>query len=184
VNRSSCSDSDLNGLLHHITYMKKILTSFLLFSMALSVSAQSLWRDAPMLASPAEIRALMPEARDTSAARRSVDPSALLEIPSTVIAGESFTATYHFETSQLQRIHLQAQPATSERTQALLKALQASLRTSYGLPVSSRTRPSVELGSVDLMWSFRRMTVQLLMVDGKTVQLIYGANIPGRPLGL
>jgi hypothetical protein len=164
--------------------MKHILTGFWLFSMALNVWAQPLWRDAPMLASPAEIRALMPEARDTSAAQRAADPGALLEIPSTLIAGEAFKVTYHFESNQLQRIQLRAQPATTERSQALVKALQASLRASYGLPVSPRSRPSVVLGAVDLKWSFRRMTVQLLMVDGKTVDLIYAANLPGRPLGL
>jgi len=28
------------------------------------------------------------------------------------------------------------------------------------------------------------MTVQLQMIDGTTVELIYSANIPGRPAGL
>jgi hypothetical protein len=40
------------------------------------------------------------------------------------------------------------------------------------------------LGTVDLLWAYRRMTVQLLMADGKTVELIYSANIPSRPQGL
>lgn len=164
--------------------MKQILASLLLASMSFNLAAQNLWRDAPMLASPAEIRALMPQARDTSPARRAAEPSALLEIPSTPIADESFSATYHFEADRLQRIHLRAQPPTPERAQALLKNLQASLRASYGLPVSLPSRPVVTLGTVDLLWSFRRMNVQLLMADGKTVELIYSANIPGRPAGL
>jgi hypothetical protein len=164
--------------------MKQIFLGLVLVSTAWSAWAQSLWRDAPMLASPAEIRALMPQARETSQAQRSVDPTALLEIPSTSMADEAFTATYHFESQRLQRIHLRAQPATPARIQALLKTLQASLRTSYGLPVSTPSRPVSALGTVDLLWSFRRMNVQLLMVDGKTVELIYSANIPTRPLGL
>ncbi|MBD3893486.1 hypothetical protein [Hydrogenophaga sp.] len=164
--------------------MKKLLSCLLLVSMALSVSAQTLWRDAPMQASPAEIRALMPQARETSAAQRSVDPSALLEIPSTPIADETFSVTYHFESERLQRIHLRAQPATPERTQALLKTLRASLRASFGLPVSAPSRSVATLDTVDLLWSFRRMTVQLLMVDGKTVELIYRTNLPTRPSGL
>jgi hypothetical protein len=164
--------------------MKKILASILLVSMSLTASALTLWSGAPVLASPAEIRALMPQVRETSAAQRAADPSALLEIPSTLIAGEPFTATYHFESNQLQRIQLRAQPGTPERIQALLKSLQASLRASYGLPVSPRSRPSVPRGSVDHLWSSRRMSVQLLMVDGQTVNLIYRASLPSRPLGL
>ena len=164
--------------------MKKTFLALALFCAACSLSAQTLWRDAPMLASPADIRALMPQARETSAAQRAADPSALLEIPSTPIADETFSATYHFESQRLQRIHLRAQPATRERTQALLKTLQTSLRTSYGLPVSTPSRPVTTLGTVDLLWSFRRLNVQLLMADGKTVELIYSANIPPQRLGL
>lgn len=164
--------------------MKQLLASLVLASMAWGASAQTLWRDAPMLASPADIRALMPQARETTPAQRAVDPSALLNIPATPIADETFSATYHFESERLQRIHLRAQPATRERTQTLLKTLQASLRASYGLPVSAASRPVPALGTVDLLWAFRRMTVQLLMVDGKTVELIYSANIPSRPQGL
>lgn len=164
--------------------MKQILASLLLASMAFNVSAQNLWRDAPMLASPADIRALMPQARDTSPARRAADPTALLEIPGTPIADEDFVVTYHFESDRLQRVHLRAQPPSPERTQALLRNVQASLRKTYGLPVSLPSRPVAALGTVDLLWSFRRMTVQLLSVDGKTVELIYAANIPSRPAGL
>ena len=164
--------------------MKQFFAIFLLAAMAWGASAQTLWRDAPMLASPAEIRALMPQARETTPAQRAVDPSALLEIPATPIADETFSATYHFESERLQRIHLRAQPASRERSQALLKALEASLRARYGLPLSTPSRPVAVLGTVDLMWAFRRMNVQLLMTDGKTVELIYSANIPSRPLGL
>lgn len=164
--------------------MKHFFTCLVLAGMALNASAQTMWRDAPMQASPAEIRALMPEARETSPGRRAVDPGALLEIPSTPIADEAFTATFHFEAERLQRIHLRAQPATRERTQALLKTLQASLRARYGLPISTKTRRGAPMDTVDLLWSFRRMTVQLQMSDGITVELIYSANIPSRPGGL
>jgi hypothetical protein len=164
--------------------MKKLFICLALTGVALSASAQTLWRDAPMQASPAEIRALMPEARETSPARRALDPGALLEIPSTPIAGENFTATYHFESDRLQRIHLQTQPATRERTQALLKILQDTLRARYGLPISPKTRQIAGIGAVDLKWTFRRMAVQLQMLDGKTVELIYSANLPSAPAGL
>ena len=164
--------------------MKNFLTCLVLVGAAFGASAQTLWRDAPMQASPAEIRALMPEARETSPERRALDPGALLEIPSTPIADESFTATYHFESERLQRIHLQTQPATSERTQALLKTLQDTLRARYGLPISPKTRQIAGIGAVDLKWTFRRMAVQLQMTDGKTVELIYSANLPSAPAGL
>ena len=164
--------------------MKHFLTCFVLAGMALNVSAQTLWRDAPMNASPAEIRALMPEAVETSPAQRSADPGALLEIPKTPIANEDFVVTYHFESERLQRIHLQAKPDTPKRTQALLNALKTSLRASYGLPISTKTRPGAALGTVDLKWSFRRMTVELQMLDGTTVELIYAVNTPSRPANL
>lgn len=164
--------------------MKNFFICLVLACTVLGVSAQTLWRDAPMLASPAEIRALMPDARETSPARRSVDPGALLEIPSTPIADESFTATFHFENERLQRIQLQSQPDTRERTQALLQTLQASLRTRYGLPISPKARQIAGIGAVDLKWTFRRMAVQLQMLDGKTVELIYSANLPSVPAGL
>jgi hypothetical protein len=164
--------------------MKHFFTCLVLACTAMGASAQTLWRDAPMQASPAEIRALMPDARETSPVQRSVDPSALLEIPSASIADETFAATFHFESERLQRIHLQAQPPSRERTQALLKTLQDSLRARYGLPISTKARSGAALGAVDLKWSFRRMTVQLQMVDGKTVELVYAANIPSRPVDI
>ena len=164
--------------------MKHFLTCMVLAGLTCSASAQTLWRDAPMQASPAEIRALMPEARDTSPARRAAEPGALLEIVDTPIADESFTATYLFESDRLQRIHLRAQPPTPQRVQALLRTLQDSLRARYGLPISTKTRPGAALGAVDLKWSFRRMNVLLQMSDGKTVKLVYEANIPNRPAGL
>jgi hypothetical protein len=164
--------------------MKHLLTCLVLASTALSASAQTMWRDAPMHASPAEIRALMPDARETSPGQRAVDNGALLEIPGTTIADESFAATFHFESERLQRIHLRSQPPTRERTQALLSTLQASLRARYGLPISPKTRQIAGIGMVDLQWAFRRMTVQLRMLDGKTVEVIYGANFPSQPAGL
>jgi hypothetical protein len=164
--------------------MKRFLICLVLAGLAWSACAQTMWRDAPMQASPAEIRALMPDARETSPGQRAVDPGALLEIPGTPIADEDFTATFHFESERLQRIHLRAQPASRERAQALLQTLQSSLRARYGLPISTKTRQGAALGSVDLMWSFRRMTVQLQMLDGKTVELIYKANLPSQPGGL
>ncbi len=164
--------------------MKHFLTSLVLASMALTASAQTMWRDAPMQASPAEILALMPEARETSPAQRAADPSALLEIPKTTIADEEFVASFHFESGRLQRIRLRAAPPSRERMQVLLQTLQTSLRTRYGLPISTKRRPGAALGTVDLQWSFRRMNVLLQMVDGQTVDVVYEANIPSRPAGL
>jgi hypothetical protein len=164
--------------------MKHFLTCLALTFVALNASAQTLWRNAPMNASPAEIRALMPEAQDTSPNQRALDRSALLQIPSTPIADEDFAVTYHFEAEQLKRIHLQAKVPTRARMQALLKALQVSLRTSYGLPISTKSRQDAIPDAVDLKWAFRRMNVQLQMVDGTTVDLIYTTNIPSRPAAL
>lgn len=164
--------------------MKNFLTCLVLCGLALGASAQTLWRGAPMNASPAEIRTLMPEARETTPAQRALDRSVLLEIPRTEIAGEDFAVTFHFESERLQRIHLQARPPTRERRQALLQAMQASLRASYGLPISTKARRDAVPGAVDLKWAFRRMTVQLQMVDGLAVDLIYSTDIPSRPAGL
>jgi len=166
--------------------MKHFLTCLALAFVALNASAQTLWRNAPMNASPAEIRALVPEVQDTSPTQRALDRSALLQIPSTSIADEDFAVTYHFEAERLQRIHLQAKVPTRERTQALLKAMQVSLRASYGLPISTKARQDADPipGTVDLKWAFRRMTVQLQMLDGTTVDLIYSTNLPSRPAAL
>jgi hypothetical protein len=164
--------------------MKHFLTCLALTFVALNASAQTLWRNAPMNASPAEIRALMPEVQDTSPTQRALDRTALLQIPSTPIAGENFAVTYHFEADRLQRIQLQAKVPTRERTRALLQAMQVSLRTSYGLPISTKARQDAIPDAVDLKWAFRRKTVQLQMVDGTTVDLIYSTNIPSRPAAL
>lgn len=192
VSESECTDSLREnpvrtpepGTCVTLGVMKKLLTCVVLAGMAFGAPAQTMWRDAPMQASPAEIRALMPDARETSPGQRAVDSGALLEIPSTAIAGETFAATFHFEAERLQRIHLRSRPATPERIQALLQTLQASLRTRYGLPVSPKARQIAGIGAVDLQWAFRRMTVQLQMRDGQTVELIYSANIPSPPAGL
>lgn len=170
--------------MRHTHPMKKAITLLALACTTWAATAQTLWRDAPMQASPADISALMPEAAETSAAQRAVDPSALLEIARTPIADEDFVATYHFEAERLQRVHLRSQPATPARTQALLKTLRASLRASYGLPVRNPSRPVAAPGTVDDLWAFRRMNVQLLMRDGKTVELIYSTNLPRQRLGL
>ena len=164
--------------------MRTFFAFVVLVGMSWGVSAQNLWRDVPMNASPADVRALLPEARDTSSSQRAADGSALLEIPSAPIADETFVATFHFESERLQRIHLRARPASPDRTQALLKTLQTSLRARYGLPQSTKSRGIAPPGTVDLVWSFRRLTVQLRMLGGNEVELIYGANIPSRPAGL
>jgi hypothetical protein len=52
------------------------------------------------------------------------------------------------------------------------------------LPISPKTRQIAGIGAVDLKWTFRRMAVQLQMLDGKTVELIYSANLPSAPAGL
>lgn len=165
--------------------MKRMFTCLVVATMAMGAAAQNLWRDVPMRANPAEIQALMPEARETSAEQRAADPGALLEIPSTDIAGEDFAATFHFEAGRLQRIRLLAQPPTRDRMQALLKTLEASLRQRYGLPISHKTRRIAPLGSFDRLWSFRRMTVQLQGTeDNANVELTYSVNIPNQPGGL
>ena len=164
--------------------MKILLTGLIASSLALGAASQTMWRDAPMQASQAEIRALMPQASETSAQRRASDPSALLEIASTPIAGENFSVTYHFESDRLQSSRLIAKPEGGQRMQALLNVLQASLRKNYGLPVSTKVRPAAALGAVDLMWAHRAMTVQLLMLDGVEVALVYRANPARQPQGL
>lgn len=151
---------------------------------ALTASAQTLWRGAPMNASPAEVQALIAEAQATPAERRTKDGTALLEIPSYPIADERFAVTFHFEAERLQRIHLVSRPGSRERARVLAQALSSSLRSRYGLPISTKARQDALPGAIDLKWAFRRMTVQLQVPDGQTVDLLYSTAIPSRPAGL
>lgn len=164
--------------------MKQLLIGVALACAALTTSAQTLWRGAPMNASPAEVQALIAEAQATSSERRSQDRTALLEIPSYPIAGEDFAVTFHFEAERLQRIHLVSRPGSRERARELAQTLSASLRTRYGLPISTKARQDALPGAIDLRWAFRRMTVQLQVPDGETVDLLYSTAIPSRPAGL
>lgn len=164
--------------------MKQLLICLALAGAAFSASAQTLWRGVPMNATPAEVRALIAEARETPAERRNQDRGALLEIASYPIAGENFAVTFHFEAERLQRIHLVSRPASRERTKALAQDLTASLRARYGLPISTKARQDALPGAIDLKWAFRRMTVQLQVPDGMTVDLLYSADVPSRPAGL
>jgi hypothetical protein len=164
--------------------MKHVLIGWALACAAFGASAQTLWRGAPMNASPAEVQALIAEAQVTSGERRAQDRTALLEIPSYPIAGEDFAVTFHFEAERLQRIHLVSRPATRERARDLAQTLSASLRARYGLPISTKARQDALPGAIDLRWAFRRMTVQLQVPDGQTVDLLYSTAIPSRPAGL
>ena len=162
--------------------MKQLLICLALCGAIFSTSAQTLWRGAPMNASPAEIQTLIAEAQATTPERRSREAGALLEIPSYPIAGESFAVTFLFEAERLQRIHLVARPGSRERTRALAQELSTSLRARYGLPISTKARQDALPGAIDLRWAFRRMTVQLQVPDGETVDLLYSTAIPSRPL--
>jgi hypothetical protein len=164
--------------------MKHLLICLALAGAAFAASAQTLWRGVPMNASPAEVRALIAEAQDTPVERRSQDRGALLEIPSYPIAGENFAVTFWFDAERLQRIQLLAKPGSRERTRALAQELTMSLRARYGLPISTKARQDALPGAIDLKWAFRRMTVQLQVPDGVTVDLLYSADIPSRPSGL
>ncbi len=165
--------------------MKNALLGIALALMVSAVSAQALWGRAPIGASVADVRSLMPEAQDTSAERRAQDPAALLEIPRHDLAGQDFAVSFLFEDDKLQRVVLVADPGSAEQARALTRELGDSLRKRYGLDVGTRSRRNeVREGSVDRKWLFRRMSVRLQLLGDQTVRLTYSAELPATAGGL
>jgi len=159
--------------------MKNAILGFVLATLVSTVSAQALWGGAPIGASPADVKALLPEAQETSVERRAQDGSVLLEIPRHELAGQDFAVSFVFEAERLQSVVLVTDPGSMDKARAVTRELGDSLRKRYGLDVGTRSRRSeAREGSVDRMWLFRRMSIRLQLLNDQTVRLTYSAESP------
>jgi hypothetical protein len=156
--------------------LKFLLSTALLFFFAVTASAQSLWGDVPAGASPAEVAALVPEARPT--ARGAV----LLEIPRHELLGATFAVAFEFEQDRLKAITLRSQAATVDEARALAQRLTTSLRSRYGLEISTKSRQDNVIAGIDRKWSYRKASVHLQVIETSVVSLSYRPE-PGRATG-
>lgn len=160
--------------------MKKLLLciTFLLFTTG--ASAQALWQGVPVGATAAEVRALVPEAQASSTAPASSGDGVQLEIPALELAGAQFKVSFVFKADQLQRITLLANAGSATEARALGQRLTTSLRSRYGLEMSTKSRGSTSSLTIDRQWNFRRTVVHLEVVDGAFVRLDYSGQAPVR----
>lgn len=150
--------------------MLKFLLSSALFFLAATASAQSLWRDVPAGASPAEVVALIPEARPVSRG------PVLLEIPRHELLDATFSVAFEFEQDKLKGITLRSQAATANEARALAQRLTASLRSRYGLEISTKSRQDDVIPGIDRKWSSRKSSIHLQIVENTVVRLSYRAE--------
>ena len=150
--------------------MLKFLLATTLFFLTATASAQTLWRDVPAGASPAEVQALVPEARP--ATRGPV----LLEIPSHELLDATFSVAFEFDQNRLKGITLRSQAATASEARALAQRLTTSLRSRYGLEISTKSRQDDVIPGIDRKWSYRKASVHLQVVEGQVVRLRYQAE--------
>lgn len=155
------------------------LVGIALFTLSNIASAQALWANVPIGASPAEVQGLLPEARETSAERRAQDARTLLELPDYKLAGQSFGVSFLFDDQRLQRVVLLAQPGSADAARTLTRELGDELRKRYGLDVSTRSRRFTDReGLVDREWLYRRISIRLQLLTDQSVRLTYSAEAP------
>ncbi len=163
--------------------MKPTLLCLALACVSSLASAQALWRDVPAGSTPAEVSQRIAEARPADPATLAQTPQALLEVPRVEIAGGEFAVRFLFENERLQSVVLRADTDSPATARALAQRIYTSLRSRYGLELSSTSRgagpPSLDM---DRRWQFRRTTVRLQVVDGNSVLLTYGVQ-PDRRSG-
>lgn len=165
---------------HHTATMKKLLIciGFLLFSAV--AAAQALWQEVPAGASPAEVRALVPEAQPLPFDAASKDEVVKLEVANYELAGTPFKVSFVFKSDQLTRITLRANAGSADAARALAQSLTTSLRSRYGLEMSTRSRGSTSSVTIDRQWNFRRTVIHLQVMDVSFVSLEYSAQAPTR----
>jgi hypothetical protein len=156
--------------------MKKLLLCLTCLVLTTSAFAQTLWQGVPVGATPAEVRALVPEAQ----APASGTDGALLEIPAFELAGAPFKVSFVFQAGRLQRITLLANAGSADEARALGQRLTTSLRSRYGLEMSTKSRGATSSLTIDRQWNFRRTVVHLEVVDGSFVRLDYSGQAPAR----
>ena len=165
--------------------MKKTLVCTALLLLSVGASAQALWRDVPAGATAAQVSALIPEAVPASAnTPASADGRVLLQIPRYDLVDAEFTVAFGFEQDKLKSIVLQTQPGSAEQARAIAQRLTASLRSRYGLEISTRSRQEPLVQGIDRKWSYRRSSIHLQVLDNTRVQLRYAAEAsqPSTPL--
>lgn len=161
--------------------MNPFLVCSALLLWCVGASAQALWRGAPAGATPAEVVALIPEAAAPGTARPATeDGRVLLEIPAYELVGADFQVAFGFEQDRLQSVVLRAQAGSPEQARALAQRLTASLRSRYGLEISTKSRQDPLTAGIDRKWSYRRTSVHLQVVEDTVVRLRYRAE-PSRP---
>lgn len=159
--------------------MKKLLFCLACLLFHLGASAQALWQGVPVGATPAEVRALVPEAQEPATPAQNGD-GVQLEIPAFELAGAPFKVSFGFQTDQLQSITLLSNAGSPDKARALAQRLTTSLRTRYGLEMSTRSRGSTSSVTIDRQWNFRRTVVHLEVVDDTFVRLDYRGQAPVR----
>lgn len=159
--------------------MKNLLLCFTCLLFTAGASAQALWQGVPVGATPAEVRALVPEAQAPTTPAPNGD-GVQLEIPAFELAGAPFKVSFEFKAGQLQRITLLANAGSAEQARALGQRLTTSLRSRYGLEMSTRSRGSTSSVTIDRQWNFRRTVVHLEVVDDTFVRLDYRGQAPVR----
>ncbi|MDO8887282.1 MAG: hypothetical protein Q7V16_01730 [Hydrogenophaga sp.] len=160
--------------------MTKLMLCLVSLLFTAGASAQALWQDVPVGATPAEVQALMPDARPLPLDPASKDEAARLEIPAFELAGATFKVSFVFKGDQLQRISLLANAGSADEARALGQRLTISLRSRYGLEMSTRSRGSTSSVTIDRQWNFRRTVIHLQVVDDTFVRLDYSGQAPVR----
>lgn len=173
------------GLLHRqllpsatylTAHMKKFLLCLTWLLSTAGASAQALWQDVPVGATPAEVQALMPQAQPAPSNKDGVQ----LEIPAHELLGARFKVSFVFQADRLQRISLLANTGSAREARALGQRLTTSLRSSYGLEMSTKSRGSTSSATIDRQWTFRRTSVHLQVIDETFVRLEYSGLAPAR----
>ena len=160
--------------------MKKLLLCLTCLLFTAGASAQALWQGVPVGATPAEVRALVPEAQAPATLPASNSEGVQLEIAAFELAGTRFKVSFAFKDDQLQRITLLANAGSTNEAQALGQRLTTSLRSRYGLEMSTKSRGATSSVTIDRQWNFRRTVVHLEVVDGTFVRLDYSGQAPVR----
>lgn len=165
--------------------MNKLLVCTALLVLSVGASAQALWRGVPAGATVADVSALVPEALPAPADTPvTADGRVLLQIPRVELVGADFAVDFAFEQDKLRRVVLQAHTDSAAQARAIAQRLTASLRSSYGLEISTKSRQEPLLPGIDRKWSYRKASVHLQVVEGTVVRLRYGAEAtrPSSPL--
>jgi hypothetical protein len=160
--------------------MNKFFLCFACLLFTAGASAQALWQGVPVGATVAEVRALVPEVQAPATSPASGRDGVLLEVPAVELAAAAFKVSFVFQAERLQRVTLLANAGSADEARALAQRLTTSLRSRYGLEMSTKSRGATASLTIDRQWNFRRTVVHLEVVDGSFVRLDYSGQTPVR----